>query len=106
VSALLFGAFHGNLTQGIAAALLGICLGIACLCTDSLLVPVLMHAASNCAAVLVSLPALEEVMESDLLFLAIPCFSALSAGVFFGMYAGPFRRLLKDWKKDKERDQT
>lgn len=96
LSALCFGAFHGNLTQGIAAALLGVFLGTAYLCTDSLLVPVLMHAASNSAAVLISLPAMEEVMESDLVFLAVPCFSALSAGLFLVMYAGPFRRLLQE----------
>ena len=98
LSALMFGAFHGNLTQGIAAALLGVFLGIACLCTDSLLVPVLMHAASNSAAILVSLPAMEKAMDSDFVFLAIPCFSALSAGVFLRMYAGPFRRLQQEWR--------
>ena len=103
LSALMFGVFHGNLTQGIAAAVLGICLGIACLCTDSLLVPVLMHAAANSAAVLVSLPAMEEVMESDFVYLAIPCFSAVSAGVFLSMYAAPFRRRLKDWRERKMR---
>ena len=103
LSALMFGVFHGNLTQGIAAAVLGICLGIACLCTDSLLVPVLMHAAANSAAVLVSLPAMEEVMESDFVYLAIPCFSAVSADVFLSMYAAPFRRRLKDWRERKMR---
>ena len=103
LSALMFGVFHGNLTQGIAAAVLGICLGIACLCTDSLLVPVLMHAAANSAAVLVSLPTMEEVMESDFVYLAIPCFSAVSAGVFLSMYAAPFRRRLKDWRERKMR---
>lgn len=106
LASLMFGVFHGNLTQGIAAAVLGMCLGTAFLCTDSLLVPVLMHAASNSAAVLVSLPAMEEALESDLLFLAIPCFSALSAGVFLRMYAGPFRRLIRERRKKKLTGQT
>ena len=52
VSALLFGLYHGNLSQGITAAAAGLALGYAYVRTDALLVSVVMHAAANAAAFL------------------------------------------------------
>ena len=54
ISALCFGIFHGNLTQGTAAAVMGLFLGYAYMRTGALLVPVVMHAAVNTAAILLS----------------------------------------------------
>ncbi|MBQ7535047.1 MAG: CPBP family intramembrane metalloprotease [Stomatobaculum sp.] len=56
LSSLLFGLYHGNLTQGIAAAAAGLLLGYAYVKTDSLLVTVVMHAAVNLASFLFLLP--------------------------------------------------
>lgn len=52
ISALLFGLYHGNLSQGITAAAAGLALGYAYVRTDALLVSVVMHAAANAAAFL------------------------------------------------------
>ncbi|MFR9308276.1 MAG: type II CAAX prenyl endopeptidase Rce1 family protein, partial [Lachnospiraceae bacterium] len=46
-SALAFGLFHGNLTQGIAAALLALILGWIYLKTDALLLTICMHGTGN-----------------------------------------------------------
>lgn len=102
LSALLFGLFHGNLTQGLAAFLLGVFLGTAYVCTDSLLVPVLMHAAANSTAVLMGMPAAAEVLDSDLFYLAVPGFAALGLGLFLRMYAEPFRKLREAWRRRAE----
>jgi len=53
-SALAFGVFHGNLTQGIYAGILGLFLAWAYQKTDAFLLPVLMHAFSNFSSVLLS----------------------------------------------------
>ena len=52
ISALLFGLYHGNLSQGITAAAAGLALGYAYVRTDALLVSVVMHAAANVAGLL------------------------------------------------------
>ena len=104
LSSFLFGLFHGNLTQGLAAALLGVFLGTAFLCTDSLLIPILMHAAANCTAVLMGVPAVAEVLDSDLFYLLIPCFCAAALGVFLRMYAEPFRQLGERWRRSREEE--
>ena len=52
ITSLLFGLYHGNLSQGIAAAAAGLALGLAYVRTDALLVSVVMHAAVNTAAFL------------------------------------------------------
>ena len=46
-SALAFGLFHGNLTQGVAAALLALVLGWIYLKTDALLLTICMHGTGN-----------------------------------------------------------
>lgn len=55
ISALLFGLFHGNVTQGIFGFLCGLMLAAAYERTDALLVSILMHAAANGAGILVSI---------------------------------------------------
>ena len=55
ISALLFGLYHGNLSQGITAAAAGLALGYAYVRTDALLVSVVMHTAVNAAAFLLRL---------------------------------------------------
>ncbi len=102
ISAAMFGVFHGNLTQGLAAFVLGVFLGIAYLCTDSLLVPVLMHAAANCSAVLMGIPGAERVLDSDLFYLGLPCFCALALGLFLRIYATPFRQLLRTRRESRK----
>ena len=56
ISSLLFGLYHGNLSQGITAAAAGLALGYAYVKTDALLVSVVMHIAVNAAAYLLWLP--------------------------------------------------
>lgn len=46
-SALLFGIYHGNWTQGIAAFILGLFLAAACEIFDALFLSILMHASVN-----------------------------------------------------------
>lgn len=48
-SSVGFGLFHGNLTQGIYAAVLGVVLAVSYEKTNALFVPVLMHAFANLA---------------------------------------------------------
>jgi uncharacterized protein len=60
IQALLFGAFHMNLVQGLYASVLGIVLGIAYLLTGSLWIPILMHIVNNSVALL-----LPEVWMND-----------------------------------------
>ena len=55
ISALVFGLYHGNLSQGITAAAAGLALGYAYVRTDALLVSVVMHTAVNAAAFLLRL---------------------------------------------------
>lgn len=52
ISSLLFGWYHGNLSQGITAAVTGLALGYAYVKTDALLVSVVMHIAVNAAVYL------------------------------------------------------
>ena len=52
ISSLLFGLYHGNLSQGITAAAAGLALGYAYVKTDALLVSVVMHVAVNAAVYL------------------------------------------------------
>jgi len=54
VSAVAFGCFHGNLTQGIYAGILGFFFAWAYWKTNAFLLPVLMHAGSNLANILLS----------------------------------------------------
>lgn len=72
-SALLFGIYHGNLTQGVVAFVMGIFLAWAYLKTEALFLTVLMHAAVNVTAVL--LPAsgglLPDTPEADAALLAL-----------------------------------
>jgi uncharacterized protein len=52
IQALLFGAFHLNLVQGLYASVLGVVLGFAYLLTGSLWIPILMHIVNNSVALL------------------------------------------------------
>ena len=56
ISSLLFGMYHGNLSQGITAAAAGLALGYAYVKTDAILVSVVMHIAVNAAVCLFWLP--------------------------------------------------
>lgn len=88
ISALGFGIFHGNLTQGTAAAILGLLLGYAYMRTGALLVPVVMHAASNIAAILVTaLPG--GATDSLFTYLVLPLFSAAGIGIYLKIFCGP-----------------
>lgn len=48
--AALFGLYHGNISQGIYAFLLGICLELVCNWSHSLLPAIFLHAGANAAA--------------------------------------------------------
>lgn len=52
LSSLAFGVFHGNLTQGAVAACLGVLLAVVYAKTEAFLLPVLMHACTNAAVIL------------------------------------------------------
>lgn len=52
ISALLFGLYHGNLTQGVYAAILGAILAIAYVNTDKLWLCMVMHVLGNLAAMM------------------------------------------------------
>jgi len=47
ISAVVFGIYHGNLTQGVYATLLGICLAYVYNKTENLLVPICIHISAN-----------------------------------------------------------
>ena len=88
ISALAFGIFHGNLTQGTAAAVLGLILGYTYMRTGALLVPVLMHAVSNTAAILLTDVA-GGVPDSLFTYIAVPLFSAAAVGLYLKEFCGP-----------------
>ena len=52
--ALLFGLYHGNISQGIYAFLLALCLELVCAWSASLLPAVFLHAGANLAAICVT----------------------------------------------------
>lgn len=54
ISALFFALFHGNLTQGIAAFVIGVLLAAVRLGAQNLLLPILMHACVNGTALLLA----------------------------------------------------
>ena len=47
ISAIVFGIYHGNLTQGVYATLLGLCLAYVYNKTENLLVPICIHISAN-----------------------------------------------------------
>ena len=51
LGALLFGLYHGNISQGIYAFLLALCLELVCEWSGSLLPAVCLHAGANAAAI-------------------------------------------------------
>lgn len=54
LTALFFGFFHGNLLQGIYAALMGIAIALVLYWSDNILLPVVFHMAANASVYLVS----------------------------------------------------
>jgi len=64
ISAVLFGIYHGNWTQGIYAGLLGLLLAWAYQQTGAILVPILMHAFSNFTSLLIGETAAGRELES------------------------------------------
>ena len=52
----------------------------------------------------VIMPAVAEVLDSDLFYLLIPCFCAVSLGVFLRIYAEPFRQLGERWRRSREEE--
>lgn len=74
-ASVLFGIMHGNLFQGIFAALMGLILGYAYYKTDNLTYPTLMHITVNSSAVLCVFSGVNEY----LLYALIP----LVTGLFF-----------------------
>lgn len=54
LTALFFGFFHGNLLQGIYAALMGLALALVLRWSDNILLPVVFHMAANASVYLVS----------------------------------------------------
>ena len=72
LSALFFGAVHGNLLQGIYAFILGMLLAFTYERFHSILAPILIHAGANILSVLISdAHILDFVYEEDSLFLIV-----------------------------------
>lgn len=78
LTALFFGFFHGNLLQGIYAALMGIALALVLYWSGNILLPVVFHMAANASVYLVSaLPG----KIYDLLVMPVNCVIYTAAGI-------------------------
>lgn len=98
LSALIFGIYHGNLTQGIYAGLLGIFLCIARERCHTMTAPVLLHMSCNTTAfIMMYLPVCEKINNVLLSKIIIMLLEFIGMGVF----AFLFMR-----NTDKEQEET
>lgn len=96
LTALFFGFFHGNLLQGIYAALMGIAIALVLYWSDNILLPAVFHMAANASVYLVS--ALPERIY-DLLVMPVNSVIYTVAGIAAMVFI--YSRLHTDAAKEK-----
>lgn len=77
LQALVFGAYHGNLIQGIFTSILGVVLGITYIYTESIWVPIFIHIGNNCLSIFLSKSLSEITILSSKLVITIIILSIL-----------------------------
>lgn len=87
VSAVIFGIYHGNLTQGVYALLLGVLLCLVKEKCGSMAAPVLLHMSCNTAAlVMMYLPVSTKINQDMISKILMAALELAGMGVFFYLF--------------------
>lgn len=106
ISAVLFGAYHGNLVQFVYAGICGMFLAYLCEKYASIMAPIVSHIAMNTVAILFTQwGVFAQIMKSGILVIVVMLFCGIcGATVFYNLQKMDVTKVLKLYCKEKAND--